>query len=438
MTENKTNILLQESIIKVRGAKFLQVSYNEDTELPRLNEDTMPGILGDIVLADCKDNEVDPMSVLLDVLSHFGTHVSNPYIEYRGFNQHCHMNFATVGNSSRACVGTSSNTASRIFGKILDKPQYLEGHLSTGENLLNAVRDHIPSSANNRGNQVTLSPSTSDKRLLFRENEIRFAFANAKRPGNSLLETVSGLFKNGNAELTVNSGKISATAAHVSIFARTSCTDFSALTNDANQSGEFASHFLWFLVDRFKPVPRPKGMTDEEVESFRKRIERIILAANSLERIEMSNTAWVLWDKIYPALTKTEHGVAGIVVSRSEIHTIRLALLYALVAERKRILAKDLGAAFALVQYAQESASIIFKGDLRKNKDQKILCALHVAPNHEMSRTEISEIFGRNVDSGHIDLTLKMMEKSKLIEIEKKDSKIGRKKTIIRLVSNKL
>lgn len=438
MTENKMKILLQESIIKVRGAEYLNVSFNEDTELPRLHEDTMPGIIGEIVLADCKDNEVDPMFVLLELLSHFGAHVSNPYTKYRGLNQHCHMNFVTVGNSSRAWVGTSSNTVSRIFDEILNKPQYLEGHLSTGENLLDAVRDHIPSSANNRGNHVALSPSTSDKRLLFCENEIRFAFDNAKRPGNSLLETVSGLFENGSAEITVKSGKISATGAYVSILARTSCTDFSALANDANQSGKLASHFLWFLVDRFKPVPRPKGMTDEEIQSFQKRIEKIIQAANRRESIEMSNTAWELWDKIYPALTKAEYGVAGSVVSRSEIHTIRLALLYALVAERNKITTKDLSAAYALVQYARESASIIFKGSLGNNMKDKILCALHVAPNHEMSRTEISGIFGRNVDSGHINLALETMKKSKQIEVEKKDSKIGRKKSIVKLVSNKL
>ncbi len=435
MAENKTNILLKESIIKVRGAEYQNVSFNEETELPSLHEDTMPGIFGEIVLSECKDNEVDPMYVLLDVLSRFGTHVSNPYIEFRGLNQHCHMNFATVGNSSRALVGTSSNTVGRIFDEILDKPHYLEGHLSTGENLLDSVRDQTPSSANNRGNQVALSPNTSN-RLLFRENEIRFAFANAKSPGNSLLETVSGLFKNGSAELTVKSGKISATGAHVSIFASTSCTDISVLTNDAKQSGELASHFLWFLVDRFKPVPRPKGMTHEEVQSFRKRIERIIQAANRLERIEMSNTAWELWYKIYPALTKAEYGVAGSVVSRSEIHTIRLALLYALAAERKRILSKDLNAAFALVQYARESGSIIFKGSLGHNDKEKILCALHTADNQEMSLSEIIKKVFKNKKGKCVRALLSELEKKNLVQLKKVPT-AGATKIIVKLVSAK-
>ena len=404
--------------------------------LPELPEAAMPGILGEVVRAVCMKSEVHPAYVLADVLSRIATQVSEPYIKYSSVQHHCRMNVVLVGNSSKSWKATSTNAVDRIFNGMPDKAQHLDGLLLTGESLIDAVRDETSLSGNKHRKQAVISPGITDKRLLFNDMEFRSALAYAKRPGSTLAATVSGLFDNGCAEQFVKSNKISATGAHVNILAHTSCVDFSALRNDVQQSNGFASLFLWLLVDRLKRVPRPKAMTDEDVEFFQKTIASRIQAAKCLTSVKMSKPAWKLWDDLYPGLTKDVPDIAGSVVSRSEIHTIRLALLYALVAGRKQIETKNLNAAHALVQYARESAFIVFKGSQGDNFKEKILCALHAAPKHEMSRTEIStNVFNKNVESVDIKAALREMAELKLITVIKDTSKTGAPKTIFRLVS---
>lgn len=404
--------------------------------LPELPEAAMPGILGEVVRAVCMKSEVHPAYVLADVLSRIATQVSEPYIKYGSVQHHCCINVVLVGNSSKSWKATSTNAVDRIFDGMPDKAQHLDGLLLTGESLIDAVRDETSLSGNKHRKQAVISPGITDKRLLFKDMEFRSALAYAKRPGSTLAATVSGLFDNGCAEQFVKSNKISATGAHVNILAHTSCVDFSALRNDAQQSNGFASHFLWFLVDRLKQVPRPKSMTNENVELFQKSIASRILAAKCLTSVKMSKPAWELWDDIYPGLTKHVPNVAGSVVSRSEIHTIRLALLYALVAGHTTIMTADLIAAHALVQYARESAFIIFKGIQSDNHKDKILCALRTAPNHKMSRADInSKVFNRNTPSDVIKRALSEMVELKLITVIKDTSKTGAPKTIFRLVS---
>lgn len=434
--KDKSEKSVKKPLTMIPGTERLSVSFDEDSELPGLHEATMLGELGEIVMTVCKDNEVHPVFVLAELLSWLGTYMNVPYFMFGGVKLHCNINFVTVGNSSKAWASTSSDIVSRIFDGVLGKTQYLEGHLLNGESLIAAVRGDSPPYDKNIRKEAALSDDISDKRLLLREKEFRSAIANAKRPGNSLSEIVNALFMNGRAELHVKSGKISATGAHVSILAHTSCTDFSALKSDVKQSGEFASHFLWLLLDRLKPVPNPKAMTDEKVQYFQHKIEKIIQAANRLERVKMSKPARELWNNIYPGLTKADSSVAGSVVSRSEIHTIKLALLYALVAGHTLITTDDLRSAHALVMYAWESASIIFKGRLDCNDEEKILCALHTAPNHKMSLTEISNHVFNNNKGKSVRLLLSEMEKKNQVQLKKVITP-GRSKTIVKLVSAK-
>jgi hypothetical protein len=434
--KDKPEKSVKKPLTLIPGTERLSASFDEDSDLPGLHEATMLGELGEIVMTVCKDNEVHPVFVLAGLLSYLGTYISVPFFMLGGVKYHCNINFVTVGNSSKAWASTSSDIVSRIFDGMLGKPQYLEGHLLNGESLIAAVRGDIPPDDKNIRKEAALSADISDKRLLFHEKEFRFAIANAKRPGNSLSEIVNALFMNGPAELLVKSGKISATGAHVSILAYTSCTDFSALKSDVKQSGEFASHFLWLLLDRLKPVPNPKAMSDKKVQYFQHKIEKIIQAANRLERVKMSKPARELWNNIYPGLTKAESGVAGSVVSRSEIHTIKLALLYALVAGHTLITAKDLCSAHALVLYAWESASIIFKGNLGHNDEEKILCALHTAHNHEMSLSEIIKYVFKNKKGKCVRLLLSELEKKNQVQLKKVPT-AGATKIIAKLVSAK-
>jgi len=416
----------------VDGTERECTSFDEDSELPGLYECAMPGLLGEIVKAACKNNEVNPVAVLVALLLRICVQLSEPFFKYGGVKQYCHINIAIVGNSTKSHYATSSDAVSRIFDEMPDKAQYLEGHLQNGENIIKAIA--ISPSANKHKNHEYADSGICDKRLLFVETEIRNALSYAKRPGSPLLETISGLHRNGCAEVMVKSGSISVKDAHVCILAHTRCIDFPLLRNDVKQSVDLASYFLWLSVDRLNSVPRPETMTDEDVLSFNVRIENLIREANKLGELKMSKPAWEMWSDIYPGLTDAKSGLAGSVVSRVELHTIRLALFYALVAGHKQITTKDLRSAHSFVVCASESASTIFKGSLLGNMRCMILCALHTAPEKELTRTEINRVFKGNKDADKISSALEYMEKENLIESEKQTSRVGRKTTIIRLV----
>jgi hypothetical protein len=403
--------------------------------LPELPEAAMPGWIGEIVRAVCENSEVNPAAVLVSVLLNFAAMIDAPYIEYDGTKHHCRTNAVIIGQSSKSWKATSDAAVKRIFDGMPNQAQNIQSYMLTGESLIYAVGDGAHPLKNRHRNQLATAPGVSNKCLLFQEQEFRSALANAKRPGNSLSQIISGFFDYGCAKQVMKSGEISATGAHVVILARTCCLDYSLLRNDVQQSNGFASHFLWILFDRINLVPRPKSMPDSEVIRFRNIITECIQAANGLTEVKMSKPAAMLWSDIYPYLTHDVPGVTGAVLSRLEIHTIRIALIYALAAGRKKIQTQDLNAAYALVQYARESALYIFKGEANDNIKGKILCALHTAANQEMSRTEISsKVFNRNVDSDVIKDALNEMEKMNLIEV-KKVSGTGRQKTVYKLAS---
>lgn len=440
MAENQNHKLgkLKKSVSLKTGSDLADkgTSHSLDTTaLPLLPDKAMPGLLGDCVRAVCKTSEVHPSSALMGILSRFASHVSSPFIEYGGARHHCCINGVFVGNSPQSWRAMLFKDIDLIFDGIPNAVQKIQGNMLCGKSLIEPVRDNIPS----YGPKGNASSVSNDKRLLFYEQEFRSALAHAKGPVNTLSQTISGLFNHGSASQNLKIGKISAQEAHVIVLAQTSCTNFSILRKEVEQSNGFASYFLWFLVDRPKEVPRPQGISDEELRHFQGLIANRIRGAEGLTLVKMTRQAKEMWDNRYSDLTKNVPGVVGVVVSRFEIQAIRLALLYAIVAGRKRIQTEDLRAAYALLQYARESACIIFNGEQQgDNYREKILCALNAAPNHELSRTQISGVFNRNAASADIDAALQRMTELEQVKIDQKESTTGRKKTIVRLISKQV
>lgn len=440
IVENQNQKLgkLEKSVSQKRNSDSAEKGTSPSIEtsvVPRLPGEAMPGWLGDCVRAVCKKSEVHPASALMGILSRLASHVSSPYIEYGGAQHHCCINGVFVGNSPQSWRAMSFKDIDRIFDGMPNAVQMIQGNMLCGKSLIEAVQDNIRS----YGPKDNATPGSVDKRLFFCEPEFRSALAHAKGPVNTLSQTISGFYNHGSASQALKSGKISATEAHVVVLAQTSTTDFSILRREVEHSNGFASYFLWFLVDRPKEVPRPQGISYEEIMHFQGLIVNRIRGAEGLTLVKMTRQAKEMWDNRYSDLTKNVPGVAGVVVSRFEIQAIRLALLYAIVDGRKRIQTEDLRAAYALLQYALESACIIFNSDKQgDNYMEKILCALNVAPNHELSRTEISGVFSRNAASADIDAALQRMAEMEQVKIDRKESTTGRKKTIVRLISKQV
>jgi hypothetical protein len=88
---------------------------------------------------------------------------------------------------------------------------------------------------------------------------------------------------------------------------------------------------------------------------------------------------------------------------------MRLAALYAIVGESHEIEREHLLAALALWDYSEKSARCIFGDATGDPVADQIFEALRAAGKDGMTRTEISNLFGRNISSGRIAQALSLL-----------------------------
>ena len=120
----------------------------------------------------------------------------------------------------------------------------------------------------------------------------------------------------------------------------------------------------------------------------------------------MTDAANQHWKDVYPALSEGLPGLLGAITDRAEAQTIRLALVYALLDQAPQIDVVHIDAALALWKYCEASARYIF-GDLVGDPvADTILRALRAAGADGLSRTDLINLFGRNLSANKIDAAL--------------------------------
>ncbi len=115
------------------------------------------------------------------------------------------------------------------------------------------------------------------------------------------------------------------------------------------------------------------------------------------------------WIAIYPQLSAGQPGLAGAATARAEAHVVRLALIYTLLDCSEVIGAEHLEAALAVWKYSTESAAWIFGDSLGDPTADEIWAAAKDRPGG-VTRTEVSDIFSRNMKRREIERALSVLE----------------------------
>jgi hypothetical protein len=114
-----------------------------------------------------------------------------------------------------------------------------------------------------------------------------------------------------------------------------------------------------------------------------------------------------MWAEVYERLSEGRAGLLGAATNRAEAQVLRLQVAYALLDQSPVIRSEHVLAGLAVWQYADASAKWVFGDALGDTVADEILKALRL--RKEMTRTDISDHFGRHVPRHRIEQALDLL-----------------------------
>ena len=386
------------------------------------------GLAGEIVRAIEAESEADPIALLVQLLIGFGSVIGRTAYMGVGNTWHHANEFAVmVGETSAARKGTSWSEVFRFLAAVDPdwRDKRILGGLSSGEGLIYHVRDPLEGKEPIRekgkvtGYQdVIQDHGVADKRLLVIETEFGGVLKVSGREGNKLSSVIRQGWDGSTLGNLTKSFPYRATGAHVSIIGHITADELTKLLTQCDQANGFANRFLWVCCRRSKLLPFGGRVPQDEVDRLRARLTEATTFARTVEMVKWTRDAMDIWEEAYRRLTASRPGALGMVTSRAEAHSLRLALSYALLDLSDRIEPKPLLAALALWDYCQRSAAYIF-GDSTGDRDaDRILEGLRAAPDG-MTRYEIQRgVFGGHKPAGWLASKLALVLRVGVARVE--------------------
>jgi len=376
---------------------------------PVLDAAAYHGLAGEIVCTMAPQTEADPVALLLQLLVYTGNAINRgPYCQVGKDRHYTNLYGLLAGLTAKARKGLSAGHI-RDYMESVD-PEWAEHRIrngmSSGEGLIFHVRD--PVSALRKGVMTVIDPGIPDKRVLLNEHEFYSVLAVMQRLGN----TLSGVIRNAwdcapVLETLVKKDPNRASKAFISIIGHITIDELRGSLDHTSMANGYANRFLFACVERSKELPL--GGDEVDLTAFIERTRLVVETARAVERVMLNDSARQLWCAIYSELSTGQPGLLGAITARGEAQTLRLSLIYALLDGACEIDHVHIQAALAMWNYCKASARFIF-GDLLGNTvADAILRALRTAGAKGLSRTEISDVFGHNRDSGGISRALELL-----------------------------
>jgi len=288
--------------------------------------------------------------------------------------------------------------------------------LSSGEGLIWAVRDAIiERKKKGKGDDTSyedeeVDSGIADKRLLVIESEFASTLRVMGRDGNTLSPLIRQAWDRGDLQTMTKNSPAKATGAHISIIGHVTEDELRRYLDRTEIGNGFANRFLFVHVRRSKCLPEGGSLNDEAMRPLVQRVAKALDFARSIDLVTRDDEARELWVGVYQKLSEGGRGLFGAVTSRAEAHVMRLAMLYALLDESAQIRVEHLRAALAVWDYCEQSARMIFGAALGDPVADEIGRALKSNPNG-LSRTEISNLFGRNRNANTIQRALDILQR---------------------------
>jgi len=158
-------------------------------------------------------------------------------------------------------------------------------------------------------------------------------------------------------------------------------------------------------VRRSKLLPFGGNLAGTDLDRLKTKLTRALTHARTRAELSFDPEARERYSDIYEQLSAPQPGMFGAATGRAEAHTIRLALIYALLDSSPVITRAHLDAALALWRYARDSTRWVF-GESLGDPTADDIWALAKERANGFSRTEVRDLFSRNKKAREIDRAL--------------------------------
>lgn len=391
---------------------------------PVMDDAAYHGLAGDFANAIDPHTEADKAGILLTFLVSFGNAVGHsPYYVVEGNRHYANMYASIVGESSKSRKGTGAGRVRSVL-ELADPTWTADRNvsgLSSGEGLIAQVRNPVEGWSADKQCKEIIDPGVQDKRLMVTEAEFAGTLAVMERSGNSLSRYIRDAWDSLPLQTLVKNFPLKATNTHISLLSQITRYELRSRLTRTDMANGFANRFLFGLVKRSKLLPFGGHFSKTDLDKFGRRTKDALDHSKTITQVTMTDAAAALWNESYRSLSSDRPGLLGAVTARAEAQVIRLSLIYALIDKRDKIDSVHLLAAMAVWAYCDNSALIIFGDSLGDPVADDILRSLRRSPDG-MTRTDISNLFGRNRPAGQIGAALAMLLREGLAKVEEKET----------------
>jgi hypothetical protein len=358
------------------------------------------GLAGAIVQKLSPSTESDPVALLAQLLVGAGALIGRS-ARYRveATDHHPNEYLLVVGETSRARKGQALDHVTRLLkGPEPELDRRLASGLSTGEGVVWKVRDPQEN-----------DPGVTDKRLLVIEPEFAQPLRASAREASTLSPTLRNAWDGRPLQLLTRTAPAQATGAHLAIIGHITQAELRRHASSIELANGLLNRFLIIAARRVRLLPEGGDPDPLKHTGLAGYLAATITHARQAGQLKLDEHARALWCDIYPTLSAPADGLAGQLTARAEAHTIRLALLYALLDGEPAIRQAHLRAALALWDYAARSATWALGQATGDPLAERIHAALTRTPQG-LTRTQLSGLLERHQPAEKIEQALAALQ----------------------------
>jgi Protein of unknown function (DUF3987) len=375
---------------------------------PQIDPAAFYGLAGRLVAAIAPHSEADPVALLVHIMIFFGNCAGRAvHMEVDGARHGLNEFAVFVGPTSKGRKGTARRRVERFFYRVDSdwvKERIVSG-LASGEGMIHAVRDPVQG-VNKAGDAVVADLGVQDKRLMIVEEEFASVIAVCQRERCTLSSTIrmswdSGTLRN----LSKHSPEV-ATGAHISIIGHITVDELVRTLDSTQLANGVGNRHLWLYVQRSKELPFGGDLDESDLNRLVMEFCAALDEARKPKQLVFAPAAADLWRaSLYHELSADRLGLLGAITARAEAHVLRLSCIYAALDRSREVKLEHLVAASALWAYVDQSCKFIW-GDMIGDADADALRSMLQSQPNGLSRTEISNLLGRNLSAARIERAL--------------------------------